>query len=125
MRLEEYLKKYDLGYGDVILKNENGEVVNSYVCFMLDCDVLEVNRDELTIRGLENMGYLILSNSSAWSSTGHDVVGAVQEKESAIILCNRWNSWENEEGSYYFIEIDRSHPVYIRNPKLDYLVEFE
>lgn len=125
MRLEEYLKKYNLGYGDVILKKENGEAVNSYVCCMLDCDVLEVNGNELTIKELEDIGYLILTKCCAWSSTGHSVVGAVQEKESAIILCNRWDSWENEEGLYYFIEIDRSHPAYMRNPKLDYLVEFE
>lgn len=50
MRLGEYLDEHNLDYGDVILKEENGEIITSYGCLIQYCDVLEVNGNELTIR---------------------------------------------------------------------------
>lgn len=50
MLLGEYLEENNLNYDDVILKKENGEVIEDYGCLIQYCEVVKVNGSELTIR---------------------------------------------------------------------------
>lgn len=50
MRLEEYLNEQDLDYSDVVLKKENGEIIESYGCLIRHANVLKVEGKEITIR---------------------------------------------------------------------------
>ena len=49
MVLGDYLNENNLEYCEVILKKENGEVIEDYGCLIQYCEVLEVNGSELTI----------------------------------------------------------------------------
>ena len=50
MLLGEYLEKNDLNYNDVILKMENGEIIENPGCLIQYCDILEIKENEITIR---------------------------------------------------------------------------
>lgn len=50
MRLGEYMDKYDLDYDDVILKMENGKIIEKPGCLIDYCDVIEVNDNEIVVR---------------------------------------------------------------------------
>lgn len=49
------------------------------------------------------MNYIILSKGSIFGDSCDEVLGYVESKESAIILCNDFNKDYNEE-QYYFKE---------------------
>ena len=50
MRLGEYMEEYGLNYDDVILKKENGDIIENPGCLIEYCDILEINGNELIIR---------------------------------------------------------------------------
>lgn len=50
MRLEDYLDEHDLDYSDVILKKENGEIIESYGCLIRHCEVISVEGKQFTVR---------------------------------------------------------------------------
>lgn len=50
MRLEEFLNEHDLDYSDVVLKKENGEVIDIYGCLIRHCQVMKVEGKEITVR---------------------------------------------------------------------------
>ena len=50
VRLEDYLDEKDLDYSDVILKKENGEIIESYGCLKRNCQVIKVEGKEITVR---------------------------------------------------------------------------
>lgn len=50
MRLEDYLDEKDLDYSDVILKKENGKIIESYGCLIRNCQVIKVEGKEITVR---------------------------------------------------------------------------
>ena len=50
MYLGEYLEENDLGFCDVILKTEDGKIIENPGWLIDYCDILEINGNELTIR---------------------------------------------------------------------------
>ena len=50
MRLEDYLDEKDLDYSDVVLKKENGKIIELYGCLIRHCQVVKVEGKEITVR---------------------------------------------------------------------------
>lgn len=50
MHLGEYLEENNLDFCDVILKTEDGKIIENPGCLINYCDILEINGNELTIR---------------------------------------------------------------------------
>ena len=50
MLLGEYLEENDLNYCDVILKMENGKIIENPGCLIDYCDILKINENEITVR---------------------------------------------------------------------------
>lgn len=50
MLLGEYLEMWGLDFSDVILKTEDGKIIENPGCLIDNCDILQVVGNELTIR---------------------------------------------------------------------------
>ena len=68
------------------------------------------------------MNYIILSKGSIFGDSSDEVLGYVESKESAIILCNELNKKHNEE-QYYFEEADEKYIPLLT--KLEHLVHIK
>ena len=69
------------------------------------------------------MKYIILSKGCPFGD--YDTIwGYVESKESAIFLCDYWNKEDEEEGNFYFEEVDENSPMYSCKLNLEYYVDF-